>query len=108
MNQEEDQLITLKYNSLIKLMKTFFIDLITINFTIFINICSLIHLLIKNYFDCLVNAFKYSYQIAQNIWIYFETNFKLIRYVIQKCIKIITSNDEEQLKMLDEAKFKNE
>lgn len=106
MNQE-DQLISLKYNCLVKLGKAFLIDLIAINFTIFVNICSLLHLLAKNYFDCLVNAFKYSFRIARNMWIYVEANFKLTRYTLRKAIEIITSSNEEQLQILDSSSFKN-
>ena len=106
MNQEE-QLIGLKYECLVKLGKAFLIDLIAINFSIFVNICSLLHLLVKNYFDCLVNACRYSFRIAKNLWIYFDANFKLIRYALRKAIEIITSNNAEQLQILDSSSFKN-
>jgi hypothetical protein len=107
MNQEE-QLINLKYNCLIKLAKAFLIDLIAINFTILVNICLLIHLLIKNYFDCIKNSFKYGLQIGKNIWTYFEVNLKLGRYSLKKAIQIITSSSEEQLQALDKVNFKNQ
>lgn len=107
MNQEE-QLITLKYNCLVRLGKTFFLDLIAVNFAIFINLCSLFHLLIMNYVDFVVNGFKYGFQIAKNVWLYFETNFKLLKYAVRKAINIITTNDEQRLKQLDKTDFKNQ